>query len=91
MDIAIEGWMVGSYLSGDRHSFLHNMLEDAGTRKLTAPEQLEVRNCLMTLLILTNAKRAGDITHLTKDQVVKAKSAKGEDVELLVSKYRLKS
>ncbi|VDI12331.1 Hypothetical predicted protein [Mytilus galloprovincialis] len=80
--------MVGSYLSGDRHSFLHNMVEEAGTRKLTAPEQLEVRYCLMTLLILTNAKRAGDITHLTKDQVVKAKSAKGEDVELLVYEHK---
>ena len=44
----------------------------------------------MTLLILTNAKRAGEITHLTKEQVIKAKSEKGEDVELLVSKYRLK-
>ncbi|XP_063435482.1 uncharacterized protein LOC134716416 [Mytilus trossulus] len=88
LDIAIEGWMVGSYLSGDRHSFLHNILEEAGTRALTQPEQLEVRNCLMTLLILTNAKRAGDITHLTRDQVVKAKSAKGEDVELLVYEHK---
>ncbi|CAG2231664.1 unnamed protein product [Mytilus edulis] len=48
----------------------------------------EVRNCLTTLLILTNAKRAGDITHLTKEQVIKGKSAKGEDVELLVFEHK---
>ncbi|CAC5379903.1 unnamed protein product [Mytilus coruscus] len=78
-DINIEPWMVGFYLSGDRYSFLHNMLEEASRQALTNGERLEVRNCLMTLLILTNAKRAGNFTHLTKQQVVQAKSQKGED------------
>ncbi|CAC5392344.1 unnamed protein product [Mytilus coruscus] len=62
--------------------------QEAGSRPLNSAEQLEVRYCLMTLLILTNAKRAGDITHLTKEQVVKGKSAKGEDLELLVFEHK---
>jgi ketosteroid isomerase-like protein len=46
---------------------------------------VQLRNSLCLQLLLTNAKRAGDVTHLRREAVLNAKSDKGSDIEVEVS------
>jgi hypothetical protein len=48
-------------------------------------QSLQVRNSLCLQLLLTNAKRVGDVTHLRREAVLNAKSDKGSDIEVEVS------
>jgi hypothetical protein len=53
-------------------------------RELSRAECTDVRNSLALQILLTNAKCAGDITHLRED-VMKSQSVDGDDVEIEVS------
>ena len=44
-----------------------------------------MRNSLALQILLTNAKRAGDVTHLRRADVMSAQSVEGRDVEIEVS------
>ena len=80
----LETEQVASYLEGDRHA--SNLLQRASSAiSLTRVQSLQLRNSLCLQLLLTNAKRAGDVTHLRREALLNAKSDKGSDIEVEVS------
>jgi hypothetical protein len=82
----LEPKQVASYLEGDRPRHASNLLQRAASGiSLTRVQSLQVRNSLCLQLLLTNAKRVGDVTHLRREAVLNAKSDKGSDIEVEVS------
>ena len=60
----IEPWMVGRYTNGSIPVQVTGLLEAAASRVLRQREALAVRDSLCLQLVLANAKRVGDITHI---------------------------
>ena len=77
---------MAAYLESTRLEGVRALLgEAAAGRELTRAERTDVRNSLALQILLTNAKRAGDVTHLRRDDVRKMESVDGGDVEIEVS------
>ena len=82
----LEPAHVAAYLESTRLERVRALLgESAAGRELTRAERTDVRNSLALQILLTNAKRAGDVTHLRRDDVMKIESIEGGDVEIEVS------
>jgi len=81
----LEPGQVAKYLDGQRVVRARQLLEESAGRQLSRPERTDIRNCLALQILLANAKRAGDVTHLRKEAILQAKSKDGEDVEVEVS------
>jgi len=81
----LEPGQVAKYLEGDRVVRAWQLLEESAGRQLSRPERTDIRNCLALQILLANAKRAGDVTHLRKEAIMQAESKDGQDVEVEVS------
>lgn len=76
--------MVGRYLDGSRPLHASDLLEDAAGRVLKQRESLAVRDSLCLQLVLLNAKRGGDVTHIRADDLDRIEINEGYG-ELIVS------
>jgi hypothetical protein len=76
--------MVGCYLDGSRPVHASDLLEDASGRVLKQRESLAVRDSLCLQLVLLNAKRGGDVTHIRADDLDRIEINEGYG-ELIVS------
>jgi hypothetical protein len=82
----LEPGQVAAYLESGRIQGVRALLEEsAAGRELSRAERTDVRNSLALQILLTNAKRAGDVTHLRRADVMSAQSVEGADVEIEVS------
>ena len=82
----LEPGQVAGYLEGIRVKMVEALLgEAAAGSELSRPERTDARNSLALQILLTNAKRAGDVTHLRRADVIKAEAIEGADVEIEVS------
>ena len=82
----LEPAQVAAYLESTRLEGVRALLgEAAAGRELTRAERTDVRNSLALQILLTNTKRAGDVTHLRREDVKKMESVDGGDVEIEVS------
>jgi hypothetical protein len=82
----LEPGQVAAYLESRRIEGVRALLgESAAGRELSRAERTDVRNSLALQILLTNAKRAGDVTHLRRADVMAAQSVEGGDVEIEVS------
>jgi hypothetical protein len=82
----LEPGQVAAYLESRRIDRMKALLgESAAGRELSRAERTDVRNSLALQILLTNAKRAGDVTHLRRADVMAAQSVEGGDVEIEVS------
>ena len=82
----LEPGQVAGYLEGTRVQMVEALLgESAAGNELSRAERTDVRNSLALQILLTNAKRAGDVTHLRREDVINAESVEGVDVEIEVS------
>ena len=82
----LEPGQVAAYLESGRIQGARALLEEsAAGRELSRAERTDVRNSLALQILLTNAKRAGDVTHLRRADVMSAQSVEGADVEIEVS------
>ena len=72
--------MVGRYLDGSRPVHASDLLEDAAGRVLKQRGSLAVRDSLCLQLVLQNAKRGGDVTHIRAEDLdrVEIKDGYGE-------------
>ena len=61
--------MVGRYLDGSRPVHASDLLEDASGRVLGQRESLAVRDSLCLQLVLQNAKRGEDVTHIRAEDL----------------------
>jgi hypothetical protein len=68
-DLDLEPWMVGRYLDGSRPVHASDLLEDASGRVLRQRESLAVRDSMCLQLVLQNAKRGGDVTHIRAEDL----------------------
>ena len=80
----LEPWMVARYLMGSRPMRATGLLQEASGRVLRMREALGVRDSLCLQLVLGNAKRGGDITHIRTDNLDRVEIQKGYG-ELVVS------
>ena len=80
----IEPWMVGRYTNGNIPVQVTGLLEAATSRVLGQREALAVRDSLCLQLVLTNAKRGGDITHIRAKDLDRVEIKDGYG-ELMVS------
>ena len=76
--------MVGRYLDGSRPVHASDLLEDASGRVLKQRESLAERDSLCLQLVLLNAKRGGDVTHIRADDLDRIEINEGYG-ELFVS------
>ena len=76
--------MVGRYLDGSRPVHASDLLEDASGRVLKQRESLAVRDSLCLQLVLLNAKRGGDVTHIRAEDLDRVEINEGYG-ELIVS------
>ena len=60
------------------------MLEESAGRQLSRAKPTDIRNYLALQIILANAKRAGDVTHIRKEPIMEAESKEGQDAEVEV-------
>ena len=65
----LQPWMVGRYLDGSRPVRATGLLQEASGRVLGMREALYVRDSLCLQLVLGNAKRGGDITHIRAEDL----------------------
>ena len=75
---------MAEYLEGARVVRARQLLESAG-RQFSRAERMDIRNSLALQILLANAKRAGDVTHIRKVAIMEAESKEGEDAEVEVS------
>lgn len=85
--LPLQPWMAGGYLEGNQplmaRELLHRHL--AGD-ELKRNEFCAVRNCLALQLLLSNFKRAGDISSLERNAILEARcESEEEGVEIFVS------
>ena len=80
----IEPWMVGRYTTGSSPVNATGLLEAATSRVLAQREALAVRDSLCLQLVLANAKRGGDITHIRATDLDRVEIKEGYG-ELMVS------
>jgi len=76
--------MVGRYLGGSRPVHAADLLEEASGRVLGQREGLAVRDTLCMQLVLLNAKRGGDITHIRAEDLDRVEIKEGYG-EIIVS------
>ena len=76
--------MVGRYLDGTRPVHASDLLEDAAGGVLKQRESLAMRDSLCLQLVLQNAKRGGDVTHIHAEDLDKVEIKDGYG-ELTVS------
>ena len=76
--------MVGRYLDGSRPVHATDLLEDASGRVLRQRKALAVLDSLCLQLVLLNAKRGGDVTHIRADDLDRVEIKEGYG-ELIVS------
>ena len=80
----LQPWMVGRYLDGSRPVRATGLLQEASGRVLGMREALYVRDSLCLQLVLGNAKRGGDITHIRAEDLDRIEIQEGYG-ELMVS------
>ena len=80
----LQPWMVARYLMGSRHVRATGLLQEASGRVLRMREALDVRDSLCLQLVLGNAKRGGDITHIRAEDLNRVEIQEGYG-ELVVS------
>jgi hypothetical protein len=76
--------MVGRYLDGSRPVHATDLLEDASGRVLRQRKALAVLDSLCLQLVLLNAKRGGDVTHIRAEDLDRVEIKEGCG-ELIVS------
>jgi len=76
--------MVGRYTNGNRPVQVTGLLEAATSRVLVQREALAVRDSLCLQLVLDNAKRVEDITHIRATDLDRVEIKEGYG-ELMVS------
>jgi len=76
--------MVGRYLKGSRPVRATGLLQEASGRVLGMREALYIRDSLCLQLVLGNAKRGGDITHIRAEDLDRVEIQEGYG-ELMVS------
>ena len=76
--------MVGRYTNGSRPMEVTGLLKAATSRVLGQMEALAARDSLCLQLILANAKRGGDITHIRANDLDRVEIKEGYG-ELMVS------
>jgi hypothetical protein len=76
--------MVGRYLDGSRPVHATDLLEDASGRVLRQRKALAVLDSLCLQLVLLNAKRGGDVTHIRAEDLDRVEIKEG-CAELIVS------
>jgi len=81
----LEPAQVAAYLDSGRVQRVRQLLEESAGRQLSRVELTDLRNCLALQILLANAKRAGDVTHLRRQAIMEAESRDGEDIEVEVS------
>jgi len=81
----LEPGQVADYLEGARVERARQLLEESAGRQLSRAEHRDIKNCLTLQILLANAKRAGNVTHLRKEAMMEAESKDGQDVEVEVS------
>ena len=81
----LEPAQMAEYLEGARVLRARQLLEESAGRQLSRAELTDIRNCLALQILLANAKRAGDVTHIRKVAILEAESLDGEDAEVEVS------
>ena len=85
--LTLEEWMVGGYLASSRVRKTRERLGEEPC-SMTGQEKLEARDCLVVQLLLTNTKRAGDITHIKASSIRELRVKEGEELaEFYVSLY----
>ena len=80
----LQPWMVGRYLKGSRPVRATGLLQEASGRVLGMREALYIRDSLCLQLVLGNAKRGGDITHIRAEDLDRVEIQEGYG-ELMVS------
>lgn len=81
----LEPAHVAEYLEGKQVEAAAGLLrQSAEGRQLSRTERVSIRNTLALQIVLTNAKRSGDVTHLRREAVMNASSPDGGDVEIEV-------
>ena len=80
----LQPWMVAGYLMGSRPVRATCLLQEASGRVLRMREALDVRDSLCLQLVLCNAKRGGDITHIRAEDLDRVEIQEGYG-ELVVS------
>ena len=81
----LEPAQMAEYLEGARVVRARQLLEESAGKQLSRAESTDIRNSLALQILLANAKRAGDVTHIRKVAIMEAESKKGEDAEVEVS------
>jgi len=81
----LEPAQVAAYLDSSRVQRVRQLLEESAGRQLSRAERTDLRNCLALQILLANAKRAGDVTHLRRQAIIEAESRDGKDNEVEVS------
>ena len=80
----LQPWMVARYQMGSRPVRATGLLQEAAGRVLRMREALDVRDSLCLQLVLCNAKRGGDITHIRAEDLDRVEIQEGYG-ELVVS------
>lgn len=85
--LQLEPWMVGAYLDGPDREICRGLIQRAAIHHepLTNREFCSVRNSLVLQLLVTNFKRAGDLSHLKRDTVLNATADAESGSEMYVS------
>ena len=68
-ELKLKPEMIHDYNRGPRHKRAQDLPEAAKQRKLTRSERTEVRDILCMMISSKNAKLAGDVPHIPRDQV----------------------
>jgi len=80
----LQPWMVGRYLTGSRPVRATGLLQEASGRVLGVRDSLYIRDSLCLQLVLGNAKRGGDVTHIRAEDLDRVEIKDGYG-ELMVS------
>jgi hypothetical protein len=72
--LALKPWMAGLYLESEAVETAKRLIDEAadGGKQLNKSEFCSVRNSLVVQLLLSNAKRSGDIAALRRNDVMEA-------------------
>ena len=88
--VDLEPAQIAKYLDGQRPTRARRVIEKAERgEQLSRAEKMDARNILCLQLLLSNAKRAGDITHLRRADVLAAVAVDGTDIEIEVNHNKL--
>ncbi len=84
-ELEVEAYMIGDYIDGPTGKAAARLVKQE--TEMSRNDWTSVRDSLALQCLLNNAKRAGDITHLLREQVLNAKVPANKDrkVEMKVS------